>query len=307
MNDDIAVRTKELAGMLTRLCPSDGFYETAIPRLNLARLSEPTEPRHGLYEPALCLIVQGAKKATLGKETYIYDPAHYLVVSVDVPVAGHVFQASPEEPYLGIRLDLDVKGLSDMMLDLNIRHDASPRNDKALNINLVTPRLLDAMIRLVSLLDSPGDISYIAPLAEREILYWLINGEQGPLIQQIANGDSRLRRISAAIQHIRERFREPFDISELLDISCMSSAAFFQHFKAVTHMTPLQYQKQLRLQEARSLMFSQDLEVSRAGYEVGYDSPSQFSREYSRMFGLSPSKDMERYRTQEEMPVAAMA
>ncbi|MDH2435507.1 AraC family transcriptional regulator [Pokkaliibacter sp. MBI-7] len=307
MSDDIAVRTKELAGMLTRFCASDGLYDTAIPRLGLARLSAPTEPRFGLHEPALCLIVQGAKKATLGKETYIYDPAHYLVVSVDVPVFGHVIQASAEEPYLGIRLDLDVKGLSDMMLDLNIRQDATLRCDRAMNINLVTPRLLDAMIRLVSLLDSPGDISYIAPLAEREILYWLINGEQGPLIQQIANRDSRLRRISAAIQHIRERFREPFDISELLDISCMSSAAFFQHFKAVTHMTPLQYQKQLRLQEARSLMFSQDLEVSRAGYEVGYDSPSQFSREYSRMFGLSPSKDMERYRTQEDINTVVMA
>lgn len=298
---DTDIRNRELVELVNRHCPQDGVFATSYAPLTLVRNSTPHLVHHGVCEAALCMVLQGAKKTVLGPDTYYYDASKYLVVSVDMPASGVITEASPERPYLGLKLSLDPRNLAAMLLELNIR--PKPMTGfRGIAVSQMNQRLVDATLRLVSLLDSePDDIDYLGPLAEREILYWLAQGEQGALLTQIAQHDSRLHRISCAIAHLRERFRQPFDIDELLKISSMSSAAFFQHFKAVTNMTPLQFQKQLRLQEARSLMMSRDLDIAHIGHHVGYESPSQFSREYARMFGVPPSKDLELWRGQSEL------
>ncbi|WP_431687372.1 AraC family transcriptional regulator N-terminal domain-containing protein [Hahella sp. NBU794] len=290
---EIFDRIKELAGLIQKHCPQDGVHESDIPRLSFIRSSSPTEPVLAVHQPAVCVVAQGAKKVISGEQLFKYDAAHYLVVSVDLPIAGQVMQASPEQPYLCMRLDLDLAILGDLMLDARSAGADAPQ--QSVGVSLVTPRLLDALIRLVALLnDEPKDISVLAPLSEKEILYWLANGDQGGILREITNGDSRLRQISKAVQYIKSTFNQPFDMEELLHLTCMSASSFFQHFRAATNMTPLQYQKQLRLLEARRQLLLGDQDIANIGYGVGYDSPSQFSREYARLFGLPPSKDLTR-------------
>ncbi|MFP8965229.1 AraC family transcriptional regulator [Pokkaliibacter sp. CJK22405] len=296
---DTAIRNRELLDLVNRHCSQDGVFKTAFERLTLVRSTTPNMVHHGVHEASVCMILQGAKKAMVGQEVYHYDASKYLIVSVDMPASGCVTEASIEKPYLGLKLTLDQQSLSSMLLELNIQPPAMRGTTSGVVVNEINQRLLDATLRLVSLLDGqPEDLNYLAPLAEREMLYWLAQGQSAAMLMQIAQQDSRLRRISSAIAHLREGFRKPFDIEELLNLTSMSSAAFFQHFKAVTNMTPLQFQKQLRLQEARSLMFSRQCDIAQAGHQVGYESPSQFSREYARMFGLPPSKDIEHWRAQ---------
>ncbi|WLQ13170.1 AraC family transcriptional regulator [Hahella aquimaris] len=290
---EIFDRIKELARLIQRHCPTDGVCASDIPRLSFIRSSSPTEPVLAVHQPAVCIVAQGAKKVISGEKLFKYDAAHYLVVSVDLPIAGQVMEASPEQPYLCVRLDLDLTILSELILDEGSVDNSA--TNQSVGVSLVTPRLLEAVIRLVALLnDNPKDISVLAPLAEKEILYWLANGDQGGLLREITNGDSRLRQISKAIQHIKTTFDQPFDMEELLKLTCMSASSFFHHFRAATHMTPLQYQKQLRLLEARRQLLLGDQDICNIGYGVGYDSPSQFSREYARLFGLPPSKDLTR-------------
>ncbi|ABC33540.1 AraC-type DNA-binding domain-containing protein [Hahella chejuensis KCTC 2396] len=290
---EIFDRIKELARLIQRHCPTDGVRESDIPRLSFIRSSSPTEPVLAVHQPAVCIVAQGAKKVISGEQLFKYDAAHYLVVSVDLPIAGQVMQASPEQPYLCVRLDLDLTILSELILDEGSVDNSAPH--QSVGVSLVTPRLLEAVIRLVALLnDNPKDIAVLAPLAEKEILYWLANGDQGGILREITNGDSRIRQISKAIQHIKTTFDQPFDMDELLKLTCMSASSFFHHFRTATHMTPLQYQKQLRLLEARRRLFLGEQDICNIGYGVGYDSPSQFSREYARLFGLPPSKDLAR-------------
>ncbi|MDX3775343.1 AraC family transcriptional regulator [Chromatiaceae bacterium AAb-1] len=294
---DFTERASELVRLMQKHYAADGIHQTLIPRLSVIRSSSPTEPVHAVHQPAVCIVVQGAKKVMLGEQIFNYDVARYLVISVDAPISGQITQASPDEPYLCLRLDLDLKILGELLLDM----PAPPKQHnstvyRGVGISQASPRLLDAAIRLFSLLDKPDGIAILAPLAEKEIMYWLVKGEQGAALQQLSNADSRLSQISKAIQHIKTTFKQPFNIDELLTLCCMSSASFFQHFKAVTNMTPLQYQKQLRLQEARRLMVLSERDITSAGYEVGYESQSQFNREYHRLFGRSPTEDISEIR-----------
>lgn len=292
-------RMAELAALIERNTGSDGVQRTEIANLVLVRSSRVTEPIHALYKPALCVVAQGRKQTQLGEHVYVYDAAKYLVFSVDLPLVGQVIEASPEKPYLCLQLDIDVAMLSALLLESGaaIAKDAVlPAGDLALSVSPVTPELLDAVIRLVRLLETPRDIAMLAPLAEREILYRALFGEHGARLRQIATADSRLQQINRAIGWIKANYAEPFRIEAVAKAASMSASALHQHFKAVTSLSPLQYQKQIRLQEARRMILAQSLDAATAGHNVGYESPSQFSREYSRLFGAPPARDIARLR-----------
>ncbi len=282
----------------------DGVAATPIPRLHLIRFSRPTERIHGLSEPALCIAAQGRKRAMVGDRILEYDRTRFLVISVDVPVAGQIIEATPREPYLCFRLDLDRALLASLFIELgdSFRHDRAP--EQGVVLSPVTPELLDAGLRLLRLLETPADAAMLAPLVEREILYRLICSEQGARLWQIAHGESRLQQINRAIRRLQRDFEQPIAIAELAAEAGMSVSAFHQHFKTVTAMSPLQYQKQLRLQEARRLILSAAMDAASAGHRVGYDSASQFSREYSRLFGAPPMRDAQRLRAQPAAPAA---
>lgn len=287
---------QELARLIARFAPTDGVHQTTIPRLKVVRLSQPSEPMHGLHEPALCIIAQGAKQVILGDQIYRYDAAHCLVVSLDLPVIGQVIEATSEEPYLCVKLELDPAAIGALMLEappLAERELSGP----GLTVSPMTPALRDAVIRLTSLLESPADIAVLAPLFEREILYRLLTGDQAARLRQIAVAESKLQQVNRAIGWIKRNYRKPFSVEIVAAEARMSPSALHEHFKAVTAMSPLQYQKQLRLQEARRLILANARDAASAGFEVGYESPSQFSREYSRLFGAPPLRDVARLRS----------
>ena len=287
---------RELADLIEQYADGDGAHATAIPRLFLFRASHPPEPLHAVYEPAVCILAQGRKQAMLGESVYVYDPAQYLIVSVNIPVVAEVLEASHEKPYLALRLNLDPAAIGALMLESDNERAGREQPAPALAVSAVSDQLLDAAIRLVRLLGSPRDIPVLAPLAEREILYRLLCGDQASRMSQIAFAESKLQQVNRAIGWIKRNFREPFSVDAVAAEARMSSSALHHHFRAVTAMSPLQYQKQLRLQEARRLILTQSIDAASASHAVGYESPSQFSREYRRLFGAPPVRDIERLR-----------
>jgi AraC-like DNA-binding protein len=297
-DDPIASGAAVLAGLLERFSEplGDGMHATAIPRLFVIRSSRPTEPLHGLQQPAVCIVAQGRKQVMAGRSVLAYDPAHYLVAAVEVPIVGQIVEASDAKPYLCLRFDLDPAAIAALIMEAPSNGGDGGAPGASLAISRVTSALLDTAIRLVRLLDTPADIAVLAPLAEREILYRLLTGEQAVRLRQIAIAESRTQQVARAIGWIKENFRAPFSIEALAAHAQMSPSTLHASFKAVTAMSPLQYQKQLRLQEARRLILSQSLDAAVAGHEVGYDSPSQFSREYKRLFGAPPARDIARLR-----------
>lgn len=285
----------EIADIIARHSPADGMHASHLSRVSLVRSCRPTEGVPSVYKPSLCLIAQGRKRVELGGRSYVYDPAKYLAVSVDLPLTGSILEASPEVPYLCLVLDIDLAVLSDLMLQYPAEAGPEP-SGPALGVSEVEPGLLDAMLRLARLLDTPKDAPALAPLAEREILYRLLSGGQAPMIRRIAAAESRLRQVSRAIAWIRENFARPFSVDRLAAEVGMSPSSFHSHFKAATTMSPLQYRTRLRLQEARRMMVVEARDAASAGFAVGYESPSQFSRDYNRLFGAPPLKDAMRLR-----------
>jgi AraC-like DNA-binding protein len=294
----------ELAELIARYAVEDGAHPTALPRVHLIRSSRPTERLHTLSEPALVIVAQGRKQMMIGPHVYVYDPSQYLVVSVDVPVIAQVVQATSERPYLSLRLDLDPATLGSLILETGPA--VEPRLPApGVTLRDVTPELRDAAVRLLRLLATPRDIPALAPLAEREILYRLLTGEQAATLRQIALSDSHLNGVGRAIDWIRRNYRKPFHIDALAAAAAMSPSALHAHFKTVTRMSPLQYQKQLRLLEARRLMLGGAMDAASAAYQVGYKSPSQFSREYRRLFGSPPASDIARLKSSPEFAESA--
>lgn len=283
-------RVTELAAMIARHTHEPGMFASAVPRVSLIRGHAPTDPTPAVYEASLCLIAQGSKRISVGGDSLIYDAANYLVVSVDLPLVGHVLEASPERPYFCCAIGLDMTALADLVVAQG--GPGAPTGMPALAVCPSDPGLIDAACRLVALLDTPGDIAMLAPLIEREILYRLLAGPHGPMLRHIAAGDSHLRQVSRAIQTIRSSFDKQLRIRDIADAAGMSESSLHAHFKAMTRMTPIEYQKQLRLQEARRLMLAEGASAGSAGFAVGYDSPSQFSREYRRLFGAPPRRDI---------------
>ncbi|MFC5523825.1 AraC family transcriptional regulator [Polaromonas jejuensis] len=291
------VMRAELAALIDRFTGTDGAHATLIPRLTLARISNTQHPVHTVYEPAFCVLAQGSKRVLLGDEVYVYDSSHYLVVAQNLPVAGQVVDASPEAPYLSLRLFFDVKDIAALALDLQLGQAFPMRaSQRGIFTGELSATLLDPLLRLVRLLDSPEDVPALAPLITREILYRLLKSPDGWRLVQMAMVDSHSQRIAQAINLLSQRFQEPLRVDDLANEVHMSVSSLHHHFKAVTAMSPLQFQKQLRLQEARRIMISEHVDAAAAGHRVGYESQSQFNREYSRFFGSPPVRDVKRLR-----------
>jgi len=287
---------RELAKVLERRTNSEGRNETAIRELKLYRYSQPTESANVLMEPAVYVVVQGRKEVTVGNETYFYDKSQYLAVSVDLPAVGRVFEASPGRPYLCMTLSVDPRDLAALIVETGRQAPRDDHDGRGLYVSALRAPLLDGFLRLVRLLDAPQDLPVLAPLILRELHYRLLQSEQFGRLAQMAIGDGRLRRVSGAIAWIKEHFSEPLRIDALAKRVNMSPSALHHYFKSVCAMSPVQYQKHLRLQEARRLLLSEATSAEAVAYEVGYASASQFNREYVRLFGQPPRRDAERLR-----------
>lgn len=283
---------KTLGESIARLTEHGELHTTAIPGLSLFRRPEPTEPVTGMYQPSICLVAQGAKRVMLGDETFIYDAQHYLITSVHLPTVVQIIEASPEKPYLGLRLTFDLREVSQLMADSQLPPPKTRESSRGMATGTVNRPLLSAFQRLIDLLDEKEDIPILAPVIQREINYRLLVGDQGARLRQIATAGSQSQQIARAIEWLKGNFTLPLRIDELAEQASMSTSTFHHHFRAMTALSPLQYQKHLRLQEARRLMLMEHLDAASAGFQVGYESPSQFSREYSRLFGAPPLRDI---------------
>lgn len=291
---DVAVMA--LRDGLARWTEGGEQHVTAVPGLSLFRRIEPTEPVSGMYEPSICLVVQGAKRVLLGDDAYVYDPRHYLITSVHLPTVVQVIEASPEKPYLGLRLLLDQREIAQLMADSNLPPPQQQQSRRGMATGEITLPLVTAFQRLLDLLADEQDIPILAPVIQREIIYRLLVGEQGARLRQIASAGSQSQRIARAIEWLKSNFDQPFRIDDLAAEARMSASTFHHHFRSMTALSPLQYQKQLRLQEARRLMLAEHLDAATAAFQVGYESPSQFSREYNRLFGAPPLRDISKLR-----------
>lgn len=269
---------------------------TAVPGLALFQRTEPSEPVTGMYEPSLCLVTQGAKRVQLGDDTFVYDAHHYLITSVHLPTVVQVTEASREKPYLGLRLKFDLREVSQLMADSNLPSPRTQQSSRGMATSKVTLPLITAVHRLIDLLHEEQDIPILAPIIQREIIYRLLVGDQGARLRQIAAAGSQSQQIARAIEWLKGNFTQPLRIDDLAAQARMSSSTFHHHFRSMTALSPLQYQKQLRLQEARRLMLAERLDAATAAFQVGYESPSQFSREYGRLFGAPPLRDISKLR-----------
>lgn len=288
---------QELASIIARFAMEDGEYRTPIDGLNLYRQSAATVWQHGAYRPCYAIVVQGRKTLTVGTDTYHYGVGEYILTALDLPVSSQVTNVGSDTPYLCFSMALDGERLKELLSRVNVPRQAVTAEPlRGLAVNAASPELLDASLRLLRLLDQPEDISAMAPLIEQEILYRLLTGPNGPRLLQVAMAESQSNRVARAVAWLRGNFEQPLRIEELAERVGMSVSSLHHHFKAVTAMSPMQYQKQLRLHEARRLMIVEQLDVGSAGHRVGYQSPSQFSREYSRLYGLPPLKDVEAMR-----------
>jgi AraC-like DNA-binding protein len=283
---------KELRATVARVAAREDKNETAVPGLTLYRRSQPTQPASGMFNPCICLAVQGVKRAVLEGKEYVYDAQHYLITPINLPTLVQVVEASPEKPYLGLVLDLDLRSLAELMLESSLPLPLTPQPGHAMATGRVTTDLLNAFHRLADLVDKPRDIPILAPIVKREIFYRMLTGDQGMRLRHMASAGSQGNRIAHAIDWLKAHFTEPLRIEDLASQVNMSPSTFHHHFKTLTAMSPLQYQKWLRLNEARRLMLAEDQDATTAAFQVGYESPSQFSREYSRMFGAPPLRDV---------------
>ena len=285
----------ELVERIARALPEDGTAEV-MKGLHFSRWSRPTEPCHGVAVPAFCVIAQGSKEVLLGEERYLYDPYHYLISSVGLPVVSHIAAASVKEPCLALRLNLDPALVGSVMVESGGPPPRVSADVRAMHVSLLDANLLDAVVRLVRPLDSPAEAAVLAPLVTREIVYRLLAGEQGARLRHVAVLGGHSHRVAQAVERLRRDYDRPLRIEGLAREFGMSVSGFHHHFKTVTGMSPLQFQKQVRLQEARRLLLGEDLDAATAGYRVGYEDASHFSREYKRLFGQPPMRDVEQLR-----------
>jgi AraC-like DNA-binding protein len=287
---------EELADRIARAVPRDGEVEPQ-PGLHFRRCSTPTEPLHSFCQTTFCVVAQGAKEFVLGTERFRYDPAHYMICTVELPFIGQIVEASPERPYLGLWMDLTPSVVTSVMVESGVVHSPGDgRGVKSVDVSPVDAKLLDATLRLVRLIETPGEYRVLAPLVIREIIYRLLTGAQASRLRHLATFGGQAHRMVRAVESLRENFNKPLRIESIARALGMSVSGFHAHFRTVTAMSPLQFQKQLRLQEARRLMLSEDLDAAEAGYRVGYDDASYFNREYKRYFGEAPMRDVKRLR-----------
>lgn len=293
---ELEKQRQELAGIISRNTREDGTCATRIDALFLSRYSASTDFSPSLPQPALCILAQGRKEVRLADEHFAYDPLNYLVVSVSMPISGRVIEVCAEKPILALRLDIDPLEINTLISEAGPMGVPARPAGRGVYVEPIDPPMLDALLRLTRLLDTPKDIAILAPLVRREILYRLLRSPQGYRLYEIATENSQTHRVSQAVSWLNGNFEQPLRIDSLAREANLSVSTLHHRFKALTAMSPLQYQKQLRLNEARRLMLTEGLDAAAAGYRVGYESPSQFSREYSRQFGAPPLRDMARLR-----------
>jgi AraC-like DNA-binding protein len=288
---------EELLERMARVLPEDGIVQP-FDGFYLARTSQHMESANALYQPAFCFVVQGSKQALLGEEVFRYDPGHYLIYTVDLPIVFRVEEASEERPYYGLLLSLDPALVASVLIDSGFAPRRDDADAKAIGVNPVDANLLDAVVRLTRLLDEPGGRHVLAPLITKEIVYRLLAGGEGARLGHLlASSSGDPRRIAKAIGHLQEHYDKPLSIESVARELGMSVSGFHHQFKSVTAMSPLQFQKQIRLQAARRLMLGDGLDAARAGARVGYEDSAYFSRDYKKLFGASPKHDIARLRS----------
>lgn len=291
-----AFATQKLAKLIDRWTGNANQYDTPISGLRFSRWTTPTPPTSYTHNPSICLIAQGRKRVLLGEESFIYDANHFLISSVDLPIIANIIEASEEQPYLGLIMELDLTEISQLIVDSELAFTQAKEAQKGIAVGELSESLLDAFVRLAELLDEGQNIKILAPIIKREIFYRLLMSEQGTRLHQIVTAGSHSHQIAKAIDWLKNNFVKPLSVGDLASYTGMSKSSFYTHFRSMTSMTPLQFQKKLRLSEARRLMLTENLDAMAATFKVGYESPSQFSREYSRLFGAPPSKDIKSLR-----------
>jgi AraC-like DNA-binding protein len=296
----------ELAAKITSALGSEEKRITEIPGLTLVRRTTQTAPACMTYEPSIAVIAQGRKRVDLGPTTFIYDESRYLLTSVDLPIASCVMEASEAKPFLALALKLEMSIVRELLLSEEIPANNPQPDSPAMAIGEATPELLGACCRLVELLDNPRDIPFLSGLIQREIVYRILQGAEGARLRAIATAGDQSHRTAKAIAWIRDNYAKSLRVEALAEIAGMGTSTLHHHFRALTAMSPLQYQKQLRLQAARMRMLVDGLDAASAAFEVGYESASQFNREYNRMFGQPPSRDIRMLRSAGAPPMESV-
>ena len=286
---------KELIDLIAHFMPEDGAKKT-LKDLYLYRVSSPGLPIHSVYKPSLCIVAQGSKEFFLNDERYVYDPDNYLIVTTDLPLVGQVLEASEQEPYLSLQLDLDPALVGAVIAEIGDVVEDNDADIKAINVSAINADFLDTVLRLVRLADKPSEAPFLAPVIIKELIFRLWKGDQRDRLLHIVNSDGNTPLITKAIEIIHEEYDQQLRIETIASDLGMSVSGFHHHFKAVTAMSPLQYQKRLRLQQARRLLLAEGLNATDAAFSVGYNDSSHFSRDYKGLFGLPPKQDIDRLR-----------
>lgn len=290
------INREELIERMTRIASENSLLEL-YPGIFIYQATKPSENDIYVLKPAFCVIAQGSKDVLLNDELFHYDSGSYLISTLDLPVKSSVVEASKEKPYLNLRIDLDPAVVASVMIESGVEIKKSGATAKAMDVSPVDADLLDSVVRLVKLLDTPDEMKLFAPPVIREIIYRLSKGRQGERLSHLITAEGDTRRISKAVKQIREHIDQPLKIEEIAREFGMSVSGFHAHFKSVTAMSPLQFQKQMRLQEARRLMLAENMDVAGAGFQVGYEDPSYFGREYKKLFGTPPHRDIAKLRS----------
>lgn len=292
----LGARQSELSALIAERTTGLEDWVTPIPNLAFFRRESLTEPCVCMIEPSIVMVTQGAKQMLIGDRAYVYDAERFLIASLDLPGSSQVLDASPDVPCLGLVLRLNMRTITELSAQMRLPHHQERGGEASAAIGTLTQELLDPFGRLLGLLDDPDSIPILAPLIEREIHFRLLTSDVAPRLLQIVSVGSQTHRISRAIDWLKLNYAQPLRVDELASHVQMSASSFHHHFRHLTSMSPLQYQKWLRLNEAKRLMLNENLDAAGAAFHVGYESPSQFSREYSRLFGAPPKRDIEQMR-----------
>jgi AraC-like DNA-binding protein len=283
----------KLAEIINGFSPEDGIHEVPVLNTYCIKFSQPDTHSKRHWRTSLGIVAQGGKEVALGRDLYSFDAAHYIAATIDLPVSSRVFSASPENPFLCLRMDFDSIVLHEVAAQMEVDFPKETNNSlRAMFVGKASDKMLDAAIRLGQLFDSPEDAPVLGSLVVKEIVYYLLKGDDGPAIRQFVRSGSKMHKISQAVYRIRTELTDDLDVETLAKSANMSRSAFFKHFNEATAMSPIQYQKRFRLLEAKRLMIEEDETAESAAFKVGYKSASQFSREYSRMFGNAPFRDV---------------
>jgi AraC-like DNA-binding protein len=297
---------KELACKIASLIGHEENRITEIPGVSLHRRSSPTPPCRTTYHPGIIVVAQGRKQVNLGRSSFIYDEAHYLLTAVDLPIVSWVAEATKEVPCLVLSLKLDLSMVRELLSREEIHVEDAPSDSPAMSIGETTPEFLSACCRLLDLLNNTQDIPFLNGLIQREIIYRILRGPEGARLRSVATLGDQSHRTANAIAWIMANYSKTLRVEELAELASMGVSTLHHHFRMLTSMSPLQYQKQLRLQSARNLMLNSGLDAASAAFEVGYESPTQFNREYSRFFGQPPIRDVRALRNSETRPSEPM-